>query len=112
MLPNYLFPDVKVSLIPATNGVGFLVTFVAETANVTDGFTVNHLGCDYTGCQPRYTGLYTSGAIGVHINETYETSNVENAECSNQGICHPTTGFCTCHKGFKGPACSIYDEYS
>lgn len=112
MLPNYLFPDVEVSLVSATNGIGFLVTFVAETANITDGFTVNHLGCDYTGCQPRYTGLYTSGRISVHINETYETSNVENAECSNQGICHPTTGFCTCNEGFKGPACSIYDEYS
>ena len=59
---------------------------MAETANVTDGFTVNHLGCDYTGCQPRYTGLYTSGAIGVHINETHETSNVENASVPTKNM--------------------------
>ena len=112
MLPNYLFPDVQVSLIPATNGIGFLVTFTEETGNMTDGFTVNHLGCDYNGCQPRFTGLHTIGTITVIKNETYNTSNVENAECSNQGICHPTTGFCKCHEGFKGPACSIFDEYS
>lgn len=111
MLPNYLFPDVKVSLIPATNGVGFLVTFTEETANMTNAFTVHHHGCDYNGCQPRYTGLHTTGTINVLINETYDTSNVENAECSNQGICHPTTGTCTCNHGFKGPACSIFDEY-
>lgn len=111
MLPNYLFPDVKVSLIPATNGVGFLVTFTEETANMTNAFSVNHHGCDYNGCQPRYTGLHTSGTINVLINETYDTSNVENAECSNQGTCHPTTGTCTCHHGFKGPACSIFDQY-
>ena len=100
MLPNYLFPDVKVSLIPATNGVGFLVTFVAETANVTDGHGESFRLRLHRVSAP-HTGLYTSGAIGVHINETYETSNVENAECSNQGICHPTTGFAR-HKGFKG----------
>jgi hypothetical protein len=103
-LPDYLFPDVLVNVTAATNGIAFLLTFSRESGNMT-GFTVNIAGCDHVGCQPRYIGLHTMGMITVTTNETYRTSNVENVECSNHGICHPTTGTCTCDNGWHGPAC-------
>ncbi|KAF0692736.1 Aste57867_16194 [Aphanomyces stellatus] len=29
------------------------------------------------------------------------------AECSNMGLCDPTTGVCKCQAGFEGPACEV-----
>ena len=103
-LPGYLFPDVKINLTMATNGVAFFVTFNSETGNMTT-IDVNYHGCDHVGCQPRYTGLFTTGKITVTKNDSVSTSNVENVICSNRGLCHPTTGTCTCFHGFHGFAC-------
>jgi len=134
-IPNHVFDDVEVNWqsvqenIDASNQKYFneyTVTFISPaTSGKQSLLRCNFKGCDFDGCQPRFTGIgqlnngitsddnrkcVVRGYIeSIHISGSTKVNSgtAENAECSNRGICNTDDGVCECFEGYTGESCSI-----
>jgi len=134
-IPNHVFDDVEVNweeVSESSNNQNdatplskkynkYSVTFISPATSGKQNLLVcNFKGCDYDGCQPRFTGIGKIGDTAAnsyrkcHVRGYYEENgsenNVgtgENAECSNRGICNTEEGLCECFDGYTGDACSV-----
>ena len=136
-IPNHVFDDVEVNWEEVTESTydhrtsgasaankkynKYMVTFISPATSGKQNLLVcNYKGCDYDGCQPRFTGIGKNGDTATtshrkcHVRGYYETAGVENnvgtgenAECSNRGICNTDDGLCECFEGYTGESCSV-----
>lgn len=138
-IPNHVFDDVEVnweavqewqvkdsdqSEVQSNSWYNkYTITFISPaTSGKQNLLKCNYRGCDYDGCQPRFTGIGTFGDTkdgsfrkcavrGFIEEESVATENhvgtAENAECSNRGICNTEDGLCECFEGYTGESCSV-----
>merc|ERR1712025_1006089 len=138
-IPNHVFDDVEVNwdmvdesthnhLASGSSAADakynrYMVTFISPATSGKQNLLVcNYKGCDYDGCQPRFTGIGTFNTAsdasfrkcsvrGYIEEEAVSTENHvgtgENAECSNRGICNTEDGLCECFEGYTGESCSV-----
>jgi len=136
-IPNHVFDDVEVNwdmVVESTHNHlasgstaanakynRYMVTFISPATSGKQNLLVcNYKGCDYDGCQPRFTGIGKIGDTATtsrrkcHVRGYYETAGAtnnvgtgENAECSNRGICNTEDGLCECFEGYTGESCSV-----
>jgi len=131
-IPNHVFDDVEVNWEKVTERYAssptttvdynkYTVTFISPaTSGAQSLLRCNFKGCDFDGCQPRFTGIGSLDNVGnaltrkcvvrgyiesVHGQSSAGTA--ENAECSNRGICNSEDGVCECFDGYTGEACSV-----
>jgi hypothetical protein len=132
-IPNHVFDDVevnwkKVSETYVSSGSSvaynqYTVTFISPaTSGPQSLLRCNFKGCDFDGCQPRFTGIGSLDNVGkkdsrkcvvrgyiesVVTGDGASVGTAENAECSNRGICNTDDGVCECFDGYTGEACSV-----
>jgi hypothetical protein len=134
-IPNHVFDDVEVNWeaiqekgnknSDGTASTGdlyynkYTITFISPaTSGQQSLLKCNYKGCDYDGCQPRFTGIGTYGTTSANsyrkcsVRGYIEDSNNhigtgENAECSNRGLCNTEDGLCECFEGYTGESCSV-----
>lgn len=106
-LPNNVVTAVEVHTASATNGIAYTVEMkgVEGTLGLME---CDYAYCNYPGCSPRFSGLYSFGTITCSVTEdTASDKTLE--ECSGNGLCDYDTGLCSCFTGATGEACEILD---
>merc|ERR1711968_298061 len=131
-IPNHVFDDVEVNWKKVTENYDasntahynqYTITFISPaTSGAQSLLRCNFKGCDFDGCQPRFTGIGSLDNVGdkssrkcvvrgyiesVQTGDGASSGTAENAECSNRGICNTDDGVCECFDGYTGEACSV-----
>lgn len=107
-LPNQILTDVNVLLSTANNGITYTIEFKSVGGTLTL-MSCNYVYCDWPGCAPRYSGLYSYGTVACTVAEG-ATSDKSLEECAGNGNCDRVTGICGCYGGATGAACELQDE--